>query len=369
MTSLLPQIPQDRDPRPRASISRIPVYSSALPSAVPILFRASSNEAPTAPSPAVIAAVLERAGRGNRYPVIHGADLIEALSESMNLPATRISVGDGSLSLLNYLLLAFVEPGHRVVYAWRSYEAYPICVLTAGGEPVEIPVAADFSHNLDAMAAAVDNQTDVVILCNPNNPTGTAFGRKALVAFLESVPRRVIVVLDEAYREFVDPTVVAPFDATELQEVYPNLVILRTFSKAYALAGFRVGYLIAGEPISAALASVLPPFPVAAAGVSAAIAALGEPEVTARLVETIHGERQAITAVLLAAGLPVVPSSTNFVWIPVGAASDALAQRLRESGISIRLFAGEGVRITVGEPGLPAALESALDGFTISHND
>jgi len=369
MTSLLPQIPQNREPQPRAGISRIPVYSSALPSAVPIVFRASSNEAPTAPSPAVIAAVVERAGRGNRYPVIHGADLIEALAVTLGLPADRISVGDGSLSLLNYLLLAFLEPGHRVVYAWRSYEAYPICVLTAGGEPVGVPLAADFSHNLDAMLAEVDEQTDVVILCNPNNPTGMAFGREALVAFLDAVPRRVIVVLDEAYREFIDPAVIDPFDATALQESYPNLVILRTFSKAYALAGFRVGYLIAGVPISAALASVLPPFPVAAAGVSAAIAALGEPEVTAALVETIHHERRAITTVLLAAGLPVVPSSTNFVWVPVGAASDALAQRLRESGISIRMFEGEGVRITVGEPGLPAALEAALDGFTISHND
>jgi len=122
-------------------------------------------------------------------------------------------------------------------------------------------------------------------------------------------------------------------------------------------------------PISAALASVLPPFPVAAAGVSAAIAALGEPDVTAALVGTIQHERRAITDVLLAAGLPVVPSSANFVWVPIGASSDSLALRLRESGISIRMFEGEGVRITVGEPGLPAALEAALDGFTISHND
>ncbi|MET4638056.1 aminotransferase class I/II-fold pyridoxal phosphate-dependent enzyme [Mycetocola sp. 2940] len=345
-------------PRPRAGIARIPVYSAALPGATPVLFRASSNEAATAPSAAVVAAVTTATQAGNRYPALHGADLIASLAASVGQPVGRIAVGDGSLSLLNYLLLAFLEPGHRVVYAWRSYEAYPICVLTCGGEPAAVPLAADFGHDLDAMAAAIDDTTDVVILCNPNNPTGMAFGADALADFLARVPSHVLVVLDEAYRDFTGPDLA--FEATGFLEQHPNLVLLRTFSKAYALAGLRVGYLVASDAIVAAVSAVLPPFPVAAAGVAAAVTSLGEPEVRDDLVHAVLAGREAMTEVLVSAGLPVVPGNGNFLWIPLGPASAELAGRLREAGITVRLFAGEGVRITVGEPGLAEAVGRAL---------
>jgi histidinol-phosphate aminotransferase len=345
-------------PQPRTGIARIPVYSAALPGTTPVLFRASSNEAATAPSEAVVAAVTSATRAGNRYPALHGADLVAALAVAVGQPASRIAVGDGSLSLLNYLLLAFLEPGHKVVYAWRSYEAYPICVLTCGGEPAAVPLAADHSHDLDAMAAAIDENTDVIILCNPNNPTGTAFGADALAAFLARVPSHVLVVLDEAYRDFTGAAVA--FEATELLEQHPNLVLLRTFSKAYALAGMRVGYLVGSEEIVAAVAAVLPPFPVAAAGVAAAVTSLGEPVVREALVRTVVADRERMTRVLTAAGLPVVPGHGNFLWIPLGDEAAELAGRLRQAGITVRLFAGEGLRITVGEPGLDQAVALAL---------
>jgi histidinol-phosphate aminotransferase len=347
-------------PLPHPLVATLPVYSTAPHSETPLVFRASSNESAFPPPASVVEAATSAMRAGNRYPAFKGADLIARLSEHTGMSGDMIVVADGSLSLLQHLLTAFVTPGRNVVFPWRSYEAYPICVQLSGAELRPIPLTPAFGHDLNAMADAVDADTAAVILCNPNNPTGTAFGRPELERFLARVPASTLVVYDEAYREFVDDRVLAPFEATELLSLHPNLVVLRTFSKVYSLAGLRVGYLVAHPGIAEPVRQVIPPFPVSAPAAAAASAALGEAGFRTMVREAVGAERIAVAAALERAGLPCVPSHANFVWVPLGDASEAFALALREEGIAVRAFPGEGVRISVGEAGLADALTAAV---------
>ncbi|WP_150308062.1 aminotransferase class I/II-fold pyridoxal phosphate-dependent enzyme [Planctomonas psychrotolerans] len=347
-------------PSPLSVVDSLPVYSTALASAVPLRFRASSNESAFPPPPAVVDAATAAIAAGNRYPAIHATDLLAALSAFTGRDSAEIATADGSLSLLQHLLGAFVRPDSSVVYAWRSYEAYPIAIALAGGRGRPVPLTAAHEHDLDAMADAVDDTTTAVILCNPNNPTGTAFGRRELERFLDAVPTSTLVIYDEAYRDFVDPARIDPFEATDLLAAHPNLVVLRTFSKVYSLAGLRVGYLVADEAVAGAVRRVLPPFPLSAVAVAAAIAALGEDDFRVRVARAVLRERDLVTTALSNGGYDVVPSSGNFVWLPIGDAAVPLQHALRECGIAIRAFPGEGARISVGEAGLADALAEAL---------
>ena len=351
-------------PLPHPLVATLPVYSTAPDSETPLVFRASSNESAFPPPASVVEAATSAIRAGNRYPAFKGADLIARLSDHTGMPAGMIVVADGSLSLLQHLLTAFVRPGQNVVFPWRSYEAYPICVQLSGADLRPVPLTPAFGHDLDAMADAVDADTAAVILCNPNNPTGTAFGRSELERFLTSVPASTLVIYDEAYREFVDDSVLTPFEATELLGRHTNLVVLRTFSKVYSLAGLRVGYLVAHPGIAEPVRQVIPPFPVSAPAVAAASAALGEAGFRSMVRKTVGAERIAVTAALQGAGLPCVPSHANFVWVPLGDASEAFALALREEGIAVRAFPGEGVRISVGEAGLADALTSAIATYS-----
>ena len=349
---------------PRAQLAGVPVYSAALASAVPVTVRASSNEAPDGVSPAVRDAVIARLARPNRYPLLGGVDLIAALADALGADAEEIAVADGSLSLLNYLLLAHVRPGSRVVVPWRSYEAYPICVLTAGGEPLLVPNRADGGHDLAAMAAAVDDTTAAVILCSPNNPTGVALTHDEVAGFLAAVPASTLVVLDEAYLDFDART--DRVRSRELVAAHPNLVLLRTFSKAYGLAGLRVGYAIGHPDVIAAARKILPPFPVSTLSVAAALAALGDDVHRAAIVAAVHTQRAQVGALLAEAGLPSFATEANFVWLPLGERSRELGALCAEAGVSTRVFDGEGLRISLGEPGLPEALSGVLPRFAAS---
>jgi histidinol-phosphate aminotransferase len=236
------------------------------------------------------------------------------------------------------------------LFAWRSFEAYPIIAAVSGTSAVQIDLS-DHVHDLDAMAAAITPKTRVVFVCNPNNPTGTVVGRDALLRFLHSVPRDVVVALDEAYVEFVrDPDV--PDGLTLLGE-HPNLVVLRTFSKAYGLAGLRVGYAIASHPsVATALRQTQVPFAVTSVAQAAAIASL-EPEAEKQLltrVDQVVLERGRLLRELCAMGYPVPPSEANFVWLPLGDATTEWAAGCEERGVIVRPFAGSGVRVTIGTP-------------------
>ncbi|WBQ05717.1 histidinol-phosphate transaminase [Kribbella sp. CA-293567] len=310
-------------------------------------FKLSSNENPYPPLPGVLAAATEAAANMNRYPDMGALPLLEALSERFGVPVSDLAVGTGSVAVLYHLMQATCGEGDEVVYAWRSFEAYPIAVQLTGATSVRVPLTEDARHDLKAMEAAITERTRVVLVCTPNNPTGPAVRREELIAFLDAVPRNVLVVLDEAYREFVrEPE--TP-DCVEMYRDRPNVVVLRTFSKAYGLAGFRIGYAIAHPPVIAAIRKCALPFGVSEIAQAAAIASLrAEQELLGR-VEDLVAERTRVVGELRAAGWEVPETHANFVWMPLGDETLAFAEAVQAEGVSVRPFPGEGARVTIGE--------------------
>ena len=256
------------------------------------------------------------------------------------------------MAVLYHLLAAVCEPGDEVVYAWRSFEAYPIAVQITGATSVRVPLGPGAVHDLDAMAAALTPATRVVMLCTPNNPTGPALGHEELERFLAVVPEHVLVMVDEAYVEFVDdPTAVR---GLELMRGRPNVVVLRTFSKAYGLAGFRVGYCVAAPQLAAAVRAVSLPFGISVAAQAAVLASLeAEPALLERVEELVRS-RQRLRAGLLELGFDVPDAQGNFVWLPAGPLTSTYGEAFGAGGVVVRPYAagepGDGVRITVGEP-------------------
>jgi histidinol-phosphate aminotransferase len=308
--------------------------------------RLASNETPYPPLPSVVDAVAAALVQGNRYPDPAATELVGALAARYSLPPDQVAVGCGSVSLVQSLVQVTADAGDEVVYAWRSFEAYPGFVKVAGAVPVEVPLRGA-EHDLEAMAAAVTDRTRLVLLCTPNNPTGPALLHAAVAAFLDRVPSDLVVVLDEAYAEFVDdPDAV---DGTRLLAAHPNLAVLRTFSKAYGLAGLRVGYCLSGSPeLAAAMRRVGVPFAVSLPAQVAAVASLAASDELAERVAAVVAQREPLRAALRTLGHDVPPSQGNFVWLPAGAGSDALAARFEAAGVLVRCFSGEGVRVTVG---------------------
>jgi histidinol-phosphate aminotransferase len=346
-------------PVARPELAGLAAYSSVAAGPVTVRVRASSNEAPGGLVGPVLEAALAAVAGGSRYPLIGGADLIGSLASSLGVAEASVAVADGALPLLDRVLMAYLRPGDEVVMAWRSYEAYPLSVQIAGGRSVRVPLTSAGAHDLAAMAAAVGPATRMVIVCNPNNPTGTVVGWPELVDFVDALPRDVLVVLDEAYTEYDDRPRPAAASLAALAE-RGNVVVLRTFSKAHGLAGLRAGYLVAAPPVAETVRSVLPPFPVSSVAVAAACASLAHPSVLASRVAATCEERSRVVALLAARGLTGPTSYANFVWLPLGERSLEFAELCREHGLLVRPFAGEGVRITVGEPDLRAVLAEVL---------
>lgn len=346
-------------PSPRPDLTGLAAYSSVTPGPVPVRVRASSNEAPGALTGPVLDAAIGAVSGATRYPMIGGADLAAALAGAWGVDAGEVAVADGALPLLDRLLLTYLRPGDEVVMAWRSYEAYPLSVQVAGGRSVPVPLRADGSHDLPAMAAAIGPATRVVIVCNPNNPTGAVVPWSALSDFLDSVPPDVLVVLDEAYTEYDARQRPASMSVPALA-ARGNVVVLRTFSKAHGLAGLRAGYLVSSVEVAGAVRSVLPPFPVSSVAVAAALASLAHPSVLAARVASTREERSQVVALLSGRGVVVPDSEANFVWLPLGSRSHEFADLCRGHGLLVRPFADEGVRITVGDPDLRAVLAEVL---------
>ena len=242
---------------------------------------------------------------------------------------------------------AYCDPGDEVVFAWRSFEAYPIAVAAAAATPVRVPVLADGRHDLDAMAAAITDRTKVVLVCTPNNPTGPAVTQTELDAFLAKVPSHVLVVVDEAYVEFVrmDDAV----DGLATYRAHENVVLTRTFSKAYGLAGFRVGYAVGPAPIAGALRAVSLPFGVSSVAQAAAVASLAAEPALFERVDALVQERTRVVSGLREAGWNDPEAQGNFVWFELGERTAAFAAAADELGIVVRPFAGEGARVSIGE--------------------
>jgi histidinol-phosphate aminotransferase len=338
-------------PQPRADLQGVPTYKPGRrPAAGQRSFKLSSNESPYPPLPSVLDAISEAAHQTNRYPDLAATPVVEALAERLHVPAQHVVVGCGSVGVATQIVESFAGPGDEVLYAWRSFEAYPIIVQVSGARSVQVPLTSASGHDLEAMAAAITRKTRVIFICNPNNPTGTAVRRPELEAFLDAVPGDCLVVLDEAYREFIrDPDVP---DAVELYRDRPNVAVLRTFSKAYGLAGLRVGYAVAHEPVADAIRITNVPFSVSAIAQAAAVASLqptAEKELLERVDATVR-ERARVLAAVRASGWAVPDTEANFVWLPAGPRTDEFAAACEAAGVVVRPFSGEGVRVTIGEP-------------------
>lgn len=351
-------------PRPRETVAAIPTYVAGKPPTPrpgQRVYKLSSNENPYPPLPGVVEAAEAAVAQMNRYPDMGNTALYDALADRLGVPRERLAAGTGSVAVLYHLLQAFCDPGDEVVYAWRSFEAYPIAVSATGAVSVQVPVTADGRHDLDAMAAAVTDRTKVVIVCTPNNPTGPSVSHTGLREFLAKVPGHVLVVVDEAYREFVRSE--DPVEGLVLQAAHANLAVMRTFAKAYGLAGFRVGYLVAHEDVASAVRACALPFGVSTIAQAAAVASLAaEPELLER-VAAIVAERDRVAAGLTEQGWTFPDPQGNFVWLPLGERTPAFVAAAEEAGITVRPFAGEGVRVSIGEPAANDVLLTVTGGF------
>ena len=337
-------------PRPRATVATIPAYVPGKPPAAReglTTYKLSSNENPYPPLPGVLDAVARAAQQMNRYPDMGCVALYDALADRLDVDPGQLAAGTGSVAVLYHLLQAYCDPGDEVVYAWRSFEAYPIAASVGGAVSVQVPVTADGRHDLDAMAAAVTDRTKVVLLCSPNNPTGPALSHSEVTAFLDRVPGHVLVVIDEAYREFV--RMADPLDALALLRDRSNVVVMRTFAKAYGLAGLRVGFLVGSAEIAGVVRACSLPFGVSSIAQAAAVASLAaEDELLAR-VDRLVEERGRVVAALAEQRWRLPDAQGNFVWFPLGERALEFAAAAEEVGIMVRPFAGEGVRVSIGE--------------------
>jgi histidinol-phosphate aminotransferase len=327
----------------------------------------ASNEVPFPPLPAVLQAISATAAETYRYPDNGVTVLTAALAQRYGVEPEQVATGCGAVTVCQQLAQAFNDPGTSMAFAWRSFEMYPLLAEVAGARTLRVPLVpgvpggpAD-THDLDGLLAAIDETTRLVFVCNPNNPTGTAVRRAELERFLDAVPAETLVVLDEAYREFVtDPDVP---DGVELMRGRPNVAVLRTFSKAWGLAGLRVGYLLAEDPaVAEAVRRTTVPFSVSSMAQAAAVAALASEDEVRDRCAAVVAERARLTAALRERGLAVADSQANFVWLPLGEATAATAAALEGRAVITRPFAGEGLRVTVGTPEEDDVFLAALDG-------
>jgi histidinol-phosphate aminotransferase len=309
-------------------------------------FKLASNESPYGPLPSVAEAIAAAAAEINRYPDNSSAALTDAIARRFQVPAAHIALGCGSVGVTQQLLTAAAEPGGEVLYAWRSFEAYPVLVALTGAGQVRVPLRHE-THHLAALADAITSRTRVIFVCNPNNPTGTVVHRAELEEFLDRVPPDCLVVLDEAYAQYVrDPDVP---DGIDLYRDRPNVAVLRTFSKAYGLAGLRVGFLVGHEPVASAARTTMLPFTVSTIAQAAAIASLAAEAELLERVDLVVKERARVRDELLAQGWTVPPTEANFVWLRLGEDTQDFTGACERAGISVRPFAGEGARVSIGD--------------------
>jgi histidinol-phosphate aminotransferase len=339
----------DVSPRFRPVLDTMPAYK---PGKTPTVMagqahKLSSNESPYGPLPSVLRVIAEASADVHRYPD-HGAGVLtSAIAEHFAVPAAHVAVGCGSVGVVKQLMEAVSDPGDEVIYAWRSFEAYPQLADLAGATSVPVPLRAE-THDLAAMAAAITPRTRMILVCNPNNPTGTVVRERELIDFIDQVPADCLVVLDEAYHEYIrDPSVP---DGVKLYRDRPNVAVLRTFSKAYGLAGLRVGFLVGHEPVAAAVRKTMLTFSVNSVAQAAAVASLNAEDELLERVENVVKERHRVSEALRAGGWTVPETEANFVWLRLGDRTTAFAEACDAVGIAVRPFAGEGARVSIGTP-------------------
>ncbi|AZZ56345.1 histidinol-phosphate transaminase [Rathayibacter iranicus] len=336
---------QEPPVRLRPEILALPAYKQGR-AASANAFKLSSNENPFDPLPSVLAKVRE-VDDFNRYPDAAATALRSALAARYAVGIDEVIVGAGSVAVIAQLISAAAGPGDEIVYAWRSFEAYPSLVTTAGATSVRVPLRPDDTHDLDAMAQAVTERTRMVIVCSPNNPTGTVATADDVESFLTQVPRDVLVLLDEAYVEFVGDE--RAVDGTRLLAAHPNLVLARTFSKAYGLAGLRVGYAIGHARILDAARSTAIPLSVTRFAEAAAVASLEHSEELLERANRIMRLRDDLWRAVLDQGWTIPESQANFLWFETRDETARAAEVFERAGVIVRAFPQEGIRVSIGD--------------------
>jgi histidinol-phosphate aminotransferase len=341
--------------RPRPAVDLMPAYRPGKGAAqaeaehgITNAIKLASNENPLPPIQSIVEAVATAATGANRYADHRATAVRERLSTWLDVAVEQVTVGSGSVGLLQQLFLTYVDPGDEVVYPWRSFEVYPVYTQLMAGTAVTTPLTAAHAFDLDAVATAVTDRTKLVLLATPNNPTGTALSTTDIANLLDGISPATIVVIDEAYREFLDPSLGDP--VRDLVPRYPNVVVTRTFSKAQGMAGIRAGYAIADPEVIADVDKTQFPFAVSALAQAAAIAAIdAEAEIAVR-VGNILSERSRVIAELTAAGWHLPDAQANFVYLPIGERTDEIYLGLEKRGVVTRPFSNEGIRVTISTP-------------------
>lgn len=340
--------------QPRAVVQSLPAYrpgkaasQAEAEHSIENAIKLASNETPWGPLPSVIEAMAAELPSINRYADHRASALREAIAAWVGVEAGQVTVGCGSVGILQQLLLSYVDEGDDVVYPWRSFEVYPVFTQLVGGNSIHVPLVDD-AFDLDAVAAAITDRTKLVILANPNNPTGTAVSVDELRSFAEKVPASVVIVLDEAYHEFMDPALgdTVPMLLPE----FANMIVLRTFSKAQGLAALRVGYAIADPDLISTIDKTQSPFSVNGIAQAAALASINAHGDVMQRVGEIVAERQRVSKRLADRGYRLPRSEANFVWLPLGDLTNDVHLELEKAGVVTRPFPGEGVRVTIGSP-------------------
>jgi histidinol-phosphate aminotransferase len=295
----------------------------------------------------VRAAIAKAVDHLNRYPDNGNQELREHLAKHTGFAPEQVSVGCGSVSLCQQLVQITASVGDEVLFAWRSFEIYPLQVRTAGATPVQVPLR-DHTHDLDAMLAAITDRTRLIFVCNPNNPTSTVVDPDALARFVAAVPPHILVAIDEAYVEYIRDGLLP--DSFGLVRAHRNVVVLRTFSKAYGLAGLRVGYAVADPDIVTALGKVYVPFSATSISQAAAIASIEAADELLVRTDEVVAERVRVSAALRDAGYDLPPSQANFVWLPLADRTLDFVARAADNRLVVRPYGEDGVRVTVASP-------------------
>ena len=335
-------------------IARLPAYRPPVPPpGVARVVNLSSNENPLGPSPRAVAALREAVGTVNRYPDAGGIALKAALAGRLGLSSANVALGNGADEWILLLCLALLEPGDEAVMAQGTFVSYAWRTGEVGAQAVRVPLK-EHTHDLNAMAAAITERTRLVFICNPNNPTGTIVDGRALEAFLRQVPERVAVVIDEAYYEYAAGDPDYPRSVEYLRAGQPNLILLRSFSKVYGLAGLRIGYMLAHEAVIDYMERARPPFNVNRLAQAAAVAALEDEEHVRRSVEANEAAKGFFYRELAALGLRYIPTHTNFIAFDAGRPGIEMSRMLLERGFVTTALDGWGVpnhvRFSFGTP-------------------
>ena len=316
---------------------------------MPGAIKLASNETVFGPLPSVRAAIERATDIVNRYPDNGCVQLKAALAEHLgsDFAPEHVAVGCGSVSLCQQLIQITASASDEVIYGWRSFELYPPLVLVSGATPIQVPLT-DHTFDLYAMLAAITERTRLIFVCNPNNPTSTVVDPDALARFIQAVPPHILIAIDEAYVEYTrDDMAPASLD---LVRIHSNVVVLRTFSKAYGLAGLRIGYAVGHPDLITALDKVYVPFTVSSLAQAAAIASLAAADELLARTDAQVAERARVGAALRDAGFALPPTQANFVWLPLGPRTLDFVKQAADARIVVRPYGTDGVRVTIGAP-------------------